>query len=688
MDAKAPMKTGIGDRARHYLAPWALSAAAMPAALALHGVWGGDQVMQELVAGGAVVLTGSVHSTWSRRHEHTRLLATVYAGTVTGWTAVGTAVDPLSHGMVNAWAFGGLLLSAVWNIRSAGHSPAHETDKASGTVGDLDLSKVGGALTGAVARVTKRGKGRVEADVQLKPGETADGAEQERGRIASLAQVGVDQVSVTPDRARADKVRLAFQDRPDQRAAVRGFTPGVLGRSVADAALVIGQRVDGADLAIWMVGDESMDNPRVLGHTLCTGMTGAGKTETLNTLVIRIRETRDMVPVVADPAKFDQSFGTIADALGIAAKGRQQTMALVRNLPAVIVYRSELLGTLERSDGTRGYSQWVPECWALHGIPAVFVDIEEATDVLGTVDEEFDDAIRKARSVGVHLCASLQTAIHSNMERKTRGQFSNTLCHGVKEDYDAKFSLNPNTLAAGADPVRWQNSYPGSLYGELVGVPPEEWSIAARAYGLERAEKRARLEESRPTWAHLDAGTAMRLGNGIVVPDAKVVAGSPAIAPDQGWAAEIRDLAAARVVGEQLIDAMEPEEQSVYEDDELDLTSIRIDGEDIDVTAPIPAPDRAQPTVALGVAPVGEPDFEGTYRKIKLRLAKLESEGSEHITYKDISDIQVESGVSRAWMYKALQRLEENGRLVSEVGRGRPPYRIVARELNGTAVGQ
>lgn len=667
MDAKAPVRVKIGDRARHYLAPWALSASAMPAALLLHEVWGGDQVMQELVAGGAVVLTGAVHTTWSRRHEHTRLLATAYAGAVTGWTAVGTAVDPASHGMVNAWAFGGMLLSAVWNIRSAGHAPAHETDKASGTVGDLDLSKVGGALAGSVAKVVKRGKGRLEAEVQLKPGETAEGAEQERSRIASLAQVGVDQVTVSPDRSRADKVTLAFQDRPDQRAAVRGFTPGVLGRSVADAPLVIGQRVDGADLAVWMVGDESMDNPRVLGHTLCTGMTGAGKTETLNTLIIRIRETRDMVPVIGDPAKFDQSFGIVADALEIAAKGKQQTLALVRNLPSVIVYRSELLGTLERSDGTRGYSQWVPECWTLHGIPAVFVDIEEATDVLGTVDDEFDDAVRKARSVGVHLCASLQTAIHSNMERKTRGQFSNTLCHGCAEDYDAKFSLNSNTLAAGADPTKWQNSYPGSLYGELVGVPPEEWSIAARAYGLERAEKRALLEESRPTWARLDAGTAMRLGNGIVVPDAKVVAGLPAITPDS---------------------PDEPEEDSVYVDEELDLTSVRIDGEDIDVTEPIPAPDRSRPAIALGTVHRGEVDYEGTYRLLKNRISDLERQGTGEVDYSVFADLPSLTGVSRAWVYKALQRLEENGCLAAQTARGKPPYRIVSRSMNGTAVGQ
>jgi hypothetical protein len=680
VDAKAPVKTlKPGDRARHYLAPWTLSAAAMPTALVLHQVWGGDAVMQDAVAAGAVLLTGAVHTTWSRRHEHTRLLATVYAGTVTGWVAVGTAENPVSHGMLNAWALGGLLLSALWNIRSASHTPAHETDKASGTVGGLDLSKVGGALTGAVAKVTKAGKGRVEADVQLKPGETAEGAEQERARIASLARVGVDQVTVTGNRGRADKVTLAFSDSPDQRAAVRGFAPGVLGRSVADAPLVIGQRVDGVDLAVWMVGNEDMDNPRVLGHTLCTGMTGAGKTETLNTLILRIRETRDMVPVVGDPAKFDQSFGVIADALEIAAKGRQQTLALVRNLPAVITYRSELLGTLERSDGTRGYSQWVPECWTLHGIPAVFVDIEEATDVLGTVDDEFDDAIRKARSVGVHLCASLQTAIHSNMERKTRGQFSNTLCHGCAEDYDAKFSLNSATLAAGADPTKWQNSYPGSLYGELVGVPPEQWSIDARAYGLTRAEKRALLNESRSTWAHLDPGTAMRLGRGIVMPDAKVTAGSPVITPD-------------RAVGEQLIEAMNPEDQSVYteepQDEELDLTRVRIDGEDIDVTTPIPAPSRGGATIALGPPRTQDPDFEGAYRRIKLRLSELERGGEEHVTYKDISDIKIAFGVSRAWMYKALQRLEENGRLVSEVGAGKPPYRIVARVLNGTAVGQ
>lgn len=682
MDAKAPKipapKIKVGDRAKHYLSPWALSAAAMPAALVTHAAWGGDPVMQDAVAAGAVILTGTVHTTWSRRHEHTRLLATVYTGIVTGWVAVGTSTDPLSHGMLHAWEFGGLMLSGMWNIRSAGHAAPHETDKATGQVDGL-LEKVGNALSGARTKATREKPGRLEADVQLKPGETADGVEAERGRIASLAKVGTDQVTVTPNRKRADRVTIAFQANPDQRAAVRGYTPGVLGRSVADAALVFGQRVDGVDLGIWMVGDASMDHPRPLGHTLCTGMTGAGKTETVKTLITRIRETRDMVPVVADPAKFEQSWGDVADALEIAAKGKQQTLALVRNLPEVIRYRAELLGTLEREDGTRGYSQWVPECWTRHQVPAVFVDIEEATDVLGIVDEEFDDVIRKARSVGIHICASLQTAHHGNMSRPTRGQFSNTLCHGVKEDYDAKFSLNANTLAAGANPTAWQNNFPGSLYAELVGTDPEDWSIPARSYGMEPAERRARFNESRPTWSHLDPGTAQRLGKGIVVPDSKVTAGSPLIADDD-------------------LTAIDPDptpsqpEESVYQDDDqdqpLDPTRVLIDGEEIDVSAAIPAPDRSGPTVSLVPTRTGDIDYEDAYRKIKLRLAKLEQDGVTEFAYRDIADIKIESGVSRPWMYKALDRLEENGRLAKQDGKGVAPFRILPRVLNGTAVGQ
>lgn len=659
MGAKDTAKRAVTSKdVRHYGAPWLLGLSSMPAALLTHAVWGGDPVMQELAAGGAVVLTGTVWSTWGRRHEHTRVMATAVAGAVTGFVALGTGTDPSAPGMLKAWEFGAPLLAVMWNIRDMGHAPHRDTDKAAKGKGDSFLNRVGGALSGSRVRDVREKPGRIEVDVQLSPGQTGDAVSQEKGAIASRAKVGQGQVTVSPDRGRADRVTVAFQAEPDQRKALRGFAPGVLGRSVADAPLEFGTRADGVPLAIWIVGREDMDDPRPLGHTLTTGMTGTGKTHTLKNIITRIRETRDCVPVVADPVKFSQSFGDIADALEIAAKGPQQTGQLIANLREVVVYRAELLGSL-------GYDQWVPQCWEQHGIPAVFVDIEEATSALAGDEGDFDEVIRTARSTGVHICASLQTAIHTNMDRKTRGQFSQSLCHGCAEHQDAKFALNPGTLEAGADPVRWQNSYPGSLYAELTGVPPEEWSVPGRAHGVTREERRSYLEASRPTWARLDPGTASRLGRGILVPDAKVTAGLVAVEdgrdPDQ-------------------------EQESVYGQDPAadPLSRVTTDeGDEIDVTQPLPAPSG--PPFLL-VPEQDKMDPEAAYRLLKQRVDDLERAGTDTVTFREVSDIQTASGLSRATFYNLLRRLEENGRLRKSAGKG-VAYTIRPKVLNGALVG-
>jgi hypothetical protein len=673
-DSKTAKALAPGDRARHYGAPWLVTLAAMPAAGITHAVWGGDPVMQDAVAGAAVVLTGTVYATWKKRHEHTRTLATWVAGAVTGWVALATSVSPVSPGMLKAWELGVPVLSLMWNLRDMGHAPARDTDKVSGK-GDSVFNKIGGALSGARVRDTREKPGRVELDVQLSPGQSGDAVQQEKAALASRAKVGQGQVTVSPDRDRADRVTIAFQDSPDQRKALRNYVPGTLGRSIADAALEFGTRSDGVPLAIWIVGNEDMDNPRPLGHTLCTGMTGSGKTQTLKNIITRIRETRDCVPVVADPVKFSQSFGDIADALEIAAKGPQQTRQLILNLKEAVTYRAEEMGRL-------GFDQWVPECWTDHGIPAVFVDIEEAASVLSDDDGEFDEVIRTARSVGIHLCASMQSAHHQNMDRKTRGQFSQSLCHGVKELIDARFALNSNTLEAGADPVKWQNNYPGSLYAELVWTPPEQWSTEARAHGVTRAERRQYLDESRPTWGRLDAGTAARLGRGILVPDAKVTAGLPRVAdgvPQPPWADDWtaeQELAAALVVGEQLLDALSEQP--------LDLTRVTTDeGDVIDVTQPL-APPTGAPLLLVPLASKMEP--EDAYRLVKERVNELERAGTDTVTFREVADIQVASGLSRATFYNLLERLEENGRLEKATGKG-VAYLIREKVLNGSPVG-
>lgn len=683
----APRVT-LSDRAKTVLAPWGVCLCAMPTALATHAAWGSDAVMQDAVAAGAVVLAGVVHQTWSHRHERTRTLATVFSGALGAWVALGTSVDPLSHGMVNAWAFGGVMLSLVWNVRDFGHAGAHETDKATGQRDGL-LERVGGMLSGARTRAVKETPGRVEAEVQLKPGTTADDARTERGRIASLAQLGPDQVTMADVPGRADKVVIAFQDNPEQRDTVRGYVPGPLGRSVADAPLVFGRRSDGKDMALWMVGDPSIDNPRQLGHTLCTGMNGSGKTNTIRLVIAGIRETRDMVPIVADPAKFGQSFGDMERALGFAVKTKAHTMRLIANLPGTIAYRADLLGSLTRADGSTGYEQWEPECWDLHNVPAIFLDIEEASDVLKIVDDDYDEAVRKARSVGIHLCASLQTAIYTNIDRKTRGQFANSMCHGTKEIADARFTLNTRTLEAGADPTRWQNNYPGSLYAELVGVPPEEWAVEGRAYGVTRAEMAAMLKASQPTWAVLDPGTLEHLSRGITAAPA---APQPAQVPSPRKSPEAVAQAAPATPQE----TDDEGDEGGWEDgtgQPADLTRVVVDGPDgfevVDLTEPLTPPSADAPAISLVPLRTGPVDYDAAFDLLRARLDALEAAGESEVPASAFADLPVLTGVSRPWVFKKLDQLVQDGRLsrVTEPGQRGVLFRIRRSVVNGAPYG-
>jgi hypothetical protein len=655
----------VFDNIPHWSQPWLTCAAAPPVAFAAHELWANDPIMHTGLGGLAVLATGVTWASWGRRHEHTRAMATAFAATVTGWTAIasGTSMSFSNRPLWDTWVLLMLALGSSWNITSASHNRKHAADTPSEKRDGL-LEKVGGALQNARVRRVNARAGRVEADIELEPGQEGDAVQQQAGAVASVAGIGKDQVTVVPNRKNARKVKMVFQDTENLREAVAWPGAGKLGRSIADAPLEIGLRADGSKLLLWLVGAEDPKNPRQLPHTLVTGVNGSGKTETLNTVILRMRECRDVVPIVGDPAKFAQSFGNVADALGIAAKGKQQVNQLIRNIPDAIEYRAEQFGNLVRADGTIGYSQWEPELYTLHGIPLVVIDIEEATDVLGTSDDEFDESVRKARSVGIALIASLQSAHHGNIERKTRGQFTNSLCHGCREQYDAKFALSSATLEAGADPTKWQNNYAGSLYGELVGTDPSTWAMEARAYYLDRVTKRKEIEASKANghWAQLDPGTAMLLGRGIVVPDQKITAQLGPVPVDK-----------ALDQGEQ---GMEQPEDAVSVD-----RVVTEEGEEIDVSMAIQVPDKA----AVFTAQVDKPRLttEQARALVAERIDELELEGKTEITFADLGDISELTGRRPKWIYEELKRLEGEGRLVAANG-GRAPYRLRQR-VNGFA---
>lgn len=652
--------TGLaGSRLMPYLVAPLISIVVMPVALLAHWQWGSDRAMIAAMAVGATCLVGSTYVMWKRRHEHTRNSATVFAGAVLGWLVFAVATDPLSHVMIQSWLLGGIFISVLWGIRHASLSPHHEEDRPGSTARDSLMEKISSLKGGKLKKIDEK-PGRVAAKIQLPQGEaTSNDVQHDRARIASAVGMGEDEVTVTGVPGRADQVTVAFQLAESQKKPVKWEGPSAPGESIAAGPLVFGRRNSGEDMGIWLVGQDDPDDPRPLPHTLVTGVNGSGKTETWKTIIADMRWRNDIVPVVAGPSgKAQQDFGPLAFALGLFVTGTEDVEQFMRNVLDAVEYRQELFGSLTRSDGTEGYSQWEPEVYTLHGIPLVSVDIEEAADFLSGADD-FDESIRKARSAGIALTASMQTAIHSNIERKTRGQFTNSLCHGCVEQYDARFSLSSGTLEKGADPTKWRNNYPGSLYGELVGTNQDEWADDGRAFYLSRDQLRAELEASRDAgvWAELDAGTFQIFANGLKkVTGAAVPAGMPPFVP-------------------------EDQEQS-EEDPTGDLTRVSVDDEEVDATVAIPRPKY---DAAFLLKPVTgrRMSTEQARTLLEAKIDELEATGQTEIKISDLADFpEPPEGRSRAWIYGELDRLATAGRLTKN-DKGKPPYYIRARVSNG-----
>jgi hypothetical protein len=604
----------LEERIIIWATPWVLGFLTLPLGLLIH--WqASSPVMAIVITACSGTLTWVTYKTWGRRHEYTRNAATVISGGLTGWLAVCTALNPATRPMTTAWVVLWVMLSLIWNIRHGSISSDNKHDQPSSKAETAwePIKRLKGSRTHKV-RETK--DGAVAITIQH-PGGKATTADVlgSREKIASRFAVDTSAVSVSGVPGRADQSVVTV--RPDNPTGHAVLWPGLSapGRSIADSPVRIGVRADGSPLVFWVSGDDEVSRP--LPHTLWTGMTGSGKTESYCTAVLEMRSRTDCVPVVADPVKFMINFGDMADAFALAADGPDQTAQMIRNLPDTLVYRAWLLGKL-------GYKQWVPECYTRHGIPLVHFHIEEAASVLAT-NGKFNEAIRTARALGFSVSASMQVAVFRNLPREARSQFGNSLAHGVREMQDAKFALTDATLAAGADPTQWGANHPGRMYAEVVGVPDEQWPMECRAYRVTASEKRAALDMTRPHWAKLDPGTAMRLGKGIDVPDATRMDSVPADLalvpepPDDTWGY--------------------PE----YEEDEA------------------PTVDFGKPDLA--VVNGDRPSTESARQMVLDRISDLESRGQETVVFNDFSDMIRGTGRTRSWLYFELDRHTGSGRL-------------------------
>lgn len=662
-----------GDRMMPFLVPVVLCLSALPVAMLSHWKWGDNPLMVSLMSLGGAGLSLFTYGTWGTRLRTTRDTATVFVLAVSLWITFATATDPLSPPMINSWIFGSIVLSAAWGLRHAAMSRHHDEDTADGDR-DTFLERLGGMFENLKEKDIQDLGNRMTAEYEIKPGSgTVGDVQAEIKRVASALEVPESAVTITETKPNHVLVSVQPGD-PLGQGPIMWPGPSLPGRSVADGPLRFGWRMNDTPVGVWVCGDERKD--RQLSHMLDVGMTGAGKSETLSTIIIEGRSRIDFVPVVADPRKFAQAYGDIADTFAIKADTEEKTIRLIENFPATIKYRSDLLGNLIRSDGGRGYKQWEPECYTLHGVPLVFLVIDEAAAVISRNDD-FNDGVRAFRSLGIFLVAGLQTAIGSDIDRKIRDQFGQALAHGCKASLDAGFVLTDETLAAGADPTKWQANKAGAFYAELTGVPKDQWHLEARAFLTDhpddRMVKRRALEASRRTWAPLDEGTMYHLGNGLVVPgEALPVTGAftPVTTTVTTGPAKINN-------GE-------------TEDDHVNAYLEDMDPEDRyrDISHPIPRDARMINEEFETDAPDEPASPEDAREAFELRLEEL-ARDQDTIKLADFSEVLREVGRSAAWGYKQLTRLEQRG-LIKSDPKGSRTYRILGAgvpaqySMNGT----
>lgn len=613
-----------------YLTPWAIMVAVFIASIFTHLLCSGP-VALAFMAMAVPGLTWVTWTTWDRRHQHARSAATAFTGGMSAWLVLATAVGPIHPAMAYAWFLGGSFLSLTWDIRYAGITPSNSHDKVAGDhVNPLAAIK---SLKSAIpTKVKEKGGDRVEIVLQHAGGKSTTADVQ--AKTANLAGVfGVDKSDVTASevRGRADQSLVTVRMHNPTEQVVRWPGLSAPGRSIADAPVRIGVREDGKPLIFWLTGDEEESRPAP--HTIWSGMTGSGKSSGFIAGVLEMISRIDCAPVVADPEKFMLTFGSVMDVFQIAADGPQQTEQLISNLPAVMRYRAQLLGSL-------GYEQWVPECWTEHRIPVVPIHIEEAAGYLAG-NADYNKAITLARAMGTPMSASMQVIVFRNITRETRSQFGNSFAFGVKEMQDAKFALTDATLNAGADPTRWGASEPGRCYAEVVGVPSDEWPRKARVYKISIQEKQEafRIAQESGGMAPIDPGTFELLNRGMKRP--------------------------VRIFGAPQIP---------------DLNSVALDPfdepEDAVPTLTMPVQDTAPFELIKGGAPEDKASPEVAYEMVRDRVDELETRGVTEIGVKDFADLMALLERHRTWTYVALNRLEKAGRL-ARIDGPKKLYRII-----------
>ncbi|WP_406284775.1 hypothetical protein [Embleya sp. NBC_00896] len=661
----------LTSKATPLLPPWIVTAGlTIPAAIG-HATIGSNPAATAVIGAAGAGVTVAAWSEASKRSPRLKAMATVSTGAASAYLTAATVAGPGAEQVALMHVVGGAALSLWWNLRHGLRNSASEGD-GDGLLGLVGLARaqvVKGEVVG----------GEVRADIQLPPGEmTPKDVEQRIPELASALRTSPAAIRVTKNRDDHSRVALSVTPVDQLRKAIPYPGPQLPGQSIA-RPIRFGVYQDGRPMLVWLPGSDDRDEPRPLSHMAETGMTGAGKSESMVIVLVEAMTRSDVVVWVGDPSKGRQTLGDIRSGLDWCETTPAGVGAMLDVLVTVVKRRADQLGRL-------GYKQWVPECWSKHGIPLLLVHFEESSDEAVADHPNLVTAAKQARSAGVVLSVSLQRASYAGISTEVRSQFGTALVFGAKDDADASFMLDDRAKEAGASPEVWANSQPGCLYLQAPGVPVERWAVPGRAFRLPEADELRRLVAMYGTVRPqgVDDVTATAAGPRYAAyktSAAKHAAGETPRAPGPLRAALAeRPRVPANLQEAEVVDA-EPIDTTDHSGDMEHPYEVAHET-DLDTQAD-PDSDLEEPGAVMQVS---EPEFaardrdpEQALAEMLLILQELRDGGAATCSPKDFPRARV--GRSRSWISRALRDLGDSGREVAENPGGKVgSWLIVPRE--------
>jgi hypothetical protein len=571
---------------------------------------------------------------WGRWH------ATATVALAMAWLVVATITGPDRRPMLDLYLWGASTVAATWSIRRAGHGEGG----GAGKLGRLakqwrdDLSHRLG-VPGSRLKVTERAADYVSGTVQLVDGQTPDQLVGRRAEIASHLKVPPAGVQFSPDPDDGSQAHFTVTARDLLRTSRPYSGPSRPGRSIAEPVRVATYE-DGKPAEICL--------PRL--HLLIGGTTGSGKTSGgIRAIACEVFSRPDVVLWGICTVKGEQTFAGILPGMDWAALDRPEAEAMLDALPGIITARTDHLARRPKPLG-----KWERGC----GIPLLVIIIEEAPQLVAG-SEQFVKATQTAGSAGVTLVTCVQSATYSSIPVPARDNHGARWCFGTTDDSAARYVIE-DLVDAGADPSRWGIKQPGCAYGTWPGVSEERARRPMRTddIAIEQVAKLAEQARDR----HADPVTAVAAGAAYA---------NRAQGSGQGRCPEpVVPVGASR--GEQAMTSRNDRDRDGGGEPSAAEQARRLLAE-ANITDPEPGlgadpdadiPDSEVPLQFGPEQPVRDvaPSTALATLKAQLNLWRADPDHQE-FKASELAGVRKQVGRSRAWVYKMLDRLVEQGEL-------------------------